>query len=376
VNLAVRVIEGLWERWPELAVDAPMLATPGWLRAMDGRLGARPLTFLVDSPAGTELAALASVQTESRPTEFFDLHHVVVRPTPDFPLTEESRAERARLCETAPRQWVPSLVVMLPGYECVPVGPGATRPAALAALVDGALDWAAEQGIPTVAFLYLRPEQTALADALRDRDFIGLPLTYTWDLHLAGTGMAAYFEALPRKRRKEARRELRALDEAGVRIEQADVWPVFDRLVDLRCQLVAKYRGRSDRAHEAKRLRTMVEDVARGTPTLLLASAEDTPVGFALFAPNRDEWLCLAVGYDYGDPRSRLAYFGAAYYRAAEAAYLAGVHTIGYGQGAWQAKRARGCRPTPMAGWLHSTDPALAETIRASAKVTELVPLD
>jgi hypothetical protein len=372
----LEVVEGLSPRWPELAVDAPMLATPGWLRAMDGRLGARPLTFVVRSAARIELAAFASVQTTSRPGEFFDLHHVLIRPTPDFPLTDQSRADRTQLSLTAPDNWLPSLVVMLPGYECVPVGPGATDPAALNALVNGTLDWAADQGIPTVAFLYLRPEQRALADALRDREFSRLPLTYTWDLHLAGTGIEDYLTALPRKRRKETRREVRTLAESGVDIQQADVWPVFDALVDLRCQLVTKYRGQADRAHEGTRLRTMVEVVAGGRPTLLLATADDTPVGFALFAPNRDEWLCLAVGHDYADPRSRLTYFGAAYYHAAEAAYAAGVRILGYGQGSWQAKRARGCRPTPMAGWVHSTDPALAAAVRASAAMTELVSLE
>jgi hypothetical protein len=372
----LEVVDGLSPRWPELAVDAPMLATPGWLRAMDGRLGARPLTFVVRSAARTELAAFASVQTTSRPGEFFDLHHILIRPTQDFPLTDQSRADRTRLSLTAPDNWLPSLVVMLPGYECVPVGPGATDPAVLAALVNGALDWAADQGIPTVAFLYLRPEQHALADALGDREFSRLPLTYTWDLHLAGTGIEDYLTSLPRKRRKETRREVRTLAESGVDIRQADVPPVFDALVELRCQLVTKYRGQADREHEAARLRTMVDVVAGGHPTLLLATADDTPVGFALFAPNRDEWLCLAVGHDYADPRSRLTYFGAAYYHAADAAYAAGVRVLGYGQGSWQAKRARGCRPTPMAGWVHSTDPALAAAVRASAEVTELVSLE
>ena len=376
MNLVVEVVEGLSARWQALAVDAPMLATPGWLHAMRGRLGPRPLTFLVRSATRTELAVFASVQTASRPGELFDLHHVLVEPTPEFPLTDRSRALRTELSRTAPDQWVPSLIVMLPGYECVPVGPGATRQAVLAAVVDGALAWAADQAIPTVAFLYLRPEQHELANALRDNDFVRFPLTYTWDLHLTGTGPHDYLAALPRKRRKEARRELRTLDESGVRIAPAEVWPVFDELVDLRCQLVAKYRGRADREHEASRLRTMVKEVALDRPTLLLATAQDTPVGFALFAPNRDEWLCLAVGHDYADPRSRLTYFGAAYYRAAEAAYSASVRTLGYGQGSWQAKRARGCSPTLMAGWVHSTDPALAATVRAGADMTELVSLD
>jgi hypothetical protein len=372
----VVVVEGLSAQWQTLAVDVPMLATPGWLRAMDGRLGDRPLTFLVQSEDRTELAAFASVQTTSRPTEFFDLHHIIARPTPDFPLTDQSRANRTELSRTAPEKWVPSLIVMLPGYECVPVGPNSTEPKALAALVEGTLDWAADQGIPTVAFLYLRPAQQELADALRDKEFTRLPLTYTWDLHLPGEGIEDYLTALPRKRRKEIRREVRSLAESGVDIRPADVWPVFDELVDLRCQLVVKYRGHADRAWEEARLRTMVADVAGGHPTLLLATADNIPVGFALFAPNRHEWLCLAVGYDYANPRSRLTYFGAAYHYAAEAAYVAGIRTLGYGQGSWQAKRARGCKPTLMTGWAHSTDPALATAIRASAAITELAPLD
>ena len=55
---------------------------------------------------------------------------------------------------------------------------------------------------------------------------------------------------------------------------------------------------------------------------------------------------------------------------------MAGVRSLGYGQGAWQAKRARGCRPTPMTGWVSSTDPAVAAAALASAEVTALVTLD
>jgi uncharacterized protein len=101
--------------------------------------------------------------------------------------------------------------------------------------------------------------------------------------------------------------------------------------------------------------------------------ADDIALGFALFAEHRDTWHCLAVGADYGDPRSRLTYFATAYYRAAEHAYRCGVRTIGYGIGAWQAKRARGCRPTPLDGWVHTADPELAATVRASAGITEPV---
>ena len=108
---------------------------------------------------------------------------------------------------------------------------------------------------------------------------------------------------------------------------------------------------------------------------MLLATAGGTPVAFALFAGHRDEWHCLAVGAEYADPRSRLTYFATAYYRAAELAHRHGVRTIGYGLGAWRPKRARGCRPTALTGWVHSTDPELDAVLRETAKITELLDL-
>lgn len=389
-ELAVEVTEGLSPEWPALAADGPLFATPGWLRAMDGRLGDRPLTIVVRHGGRATLAAFASVQTAHRPGELFDLHQALVHPGSELPLTERARRLRGELAAggPAPQRWQPSLVVMLPGYECTPVGPAAHDPAALVALVDGTVRWAAGNGIRTVAALYVRPEAVALAAALAARGFVELPLTPTWDLRLPGSRLDDYLASLPHKRRIEARRELRMLDDAGVRIEPVDAYAVFDDLARLRYQLVAKYRGAvrepgaGGGSHgpgrrpevERRKLRTVVDDVAGGRPHVLLASAGGEALGFALFAEHRGRWHCLAVGSDYDDPRSRLTYFGTAYYRAAELAYEYGVDTIGYGLGAWRPKRARGCRPTQLTGWVHTTDEELAAVLRASAAVTELLP--
>jgi uncharacterized protein len=375
-GLTVEVTEGLTPEWPALAVAGPLFATPGWLRAMDGRLGDRPVTIVVRRDGRATLAAFASVQATHRPGELFDLHQVLVHPGQDLPLAQRSRERRAGLAASGPlpQRWQPSLVVMLPGYECTPVGPDAHDRAAATALVDGALRWAAGQGIATVAMLYVRPEAAVLAAALARGGFVELPLTPTWELRLPGAELSDYVAKLPHKRRIEARRELRLLDEAGVRIEPVDADAVFDDLVRLRCQLVAKYRGRErDPEVERVKLRRIIDDVAGGRPHVLLATASGIVLGFALFAKHRGGWHCLAVGSDYADPRSRLTYFGTAYYRAAELAYRCGVRTIGYGLGAWQAKRARGCQATPLTGWVHTTDAELAATLLASARITELV---
>jgi predicted N-acyltransferase len=379
--LAVEVVDGLPAEWPRLAAGGPLFATPSWLHTMKGRLDGRVITFVVRRGGRAVLAAYASVQTAHRPGELFDLHQVLVAAGPELPLTEGARSLRTALAAAAPppQRWLPNLLVMLPGYECTPVGPLAGDLAAAAALVDGATSWAAANGIPTVAMLYTRPEATALGAALARRGFVAAPLTPAWDLRLPGSGLADYFAGLPHKRRIEARRELRLLDDAGVRIEPVDAAAVFEDLVRLRCHLVTKYRGRErDPAavlgHEREKLRSVIDDIAGGRPRVLLATADDgIPLGFALFAEHGQAWHCLAVGSDYDDPRSRLTYFATAYYRAAELAYGCGVRTLSYGIGAWQAKRARGCRPTPLTGWLHTCDQTLDTVARTSARITTLV---
>lgn len=381
MTVRVEVHEGLAPQWPALAATGPLLASPAWLAAMRGRLGERTLTLLVHGNGRPALAALASVQREPRPGEVFDLHHVLVGTAPALPLTDAARAARARLAPAVPAApaWVPSLVVMLPGYECVPVGPGADDAELLAALVDRAWEWASEAGMRAVAFLYTRPEAVALAGVLADRGFTAVPLSITWDLPVPAEGLPGYLAALPRKRRQEARRELRRLHAEGVELralrpEEVAAEGTRHTLAGLRCQLVSKYRGGADEAVERARLASLVDGVAGGRPHVLAAEVAGRPVGYALFAEHRGDWHCLSVGYDYTDPRSRLAYFGTAYYLAVSLASRAGVRSLGYGQGAAAAKRARGCVGTPLTGWVRASDPRIAAAVRASADVTELLP--
>lgn len=378
MTLAVEVTAvtaGLPQRWPELAEGGSLFASPGWLRAMDGRLGPETVTFTVRREGRPVLALFASVQRAHRPGELFDPHEMLVEPSHELPLTEPSRVARGRLRAAAPppQRWSPYLLGMLPGYECAPVGEA--DPAALRVLVHACVDWCADRGIATVAMMYVPPSAAEFAAALAGRGFVAVPLTPTWDLPLPGGSAGDYLAALPAKRRREAARELRLLERAGVRVEPADAGAVFDDLVRLRCNLVAKYRTGRDPAAERAKLRRIVDDVAGGKPRVLLALADGVPVGFALFAAHRDQWHCLALGSDYADPRSRLTYFATTYYGAVELASRHGVRRIGYGLGAWPAKRARGCRPTPLTGWVHTTDPWLARTVRRSAQVTELRPL-
>jgi len=381
MGISTEIWPGVAPQWPTLAAGGPLLTSPAWLRAMSGRFGDRTVTILVTEDGQAKLAALATVQTTPAPGEFFDLHHVLVSPAPVLPLTDASRTARLELARSAPPpdRWVPNLVVMLPGYECVPVGPGRDDDRLLGELARGASRWAERQDLPTVAFLYTRGHPAGLGTALAAHGFTAVPLSLTWVLPVPAGGLSEYLATLPRKRRREAARELQRLEEAGVSIRHLDpgevrAEPTLATMAALRAKLVRKYRGRADEQRERAKLGTLIADVCGGQAQVLAAEAGGKMIGFALFCPHGDCWYCLAAGYDYASPHSRFCYFATAFYGAVPVAARAGVGSLAYGQGSGQAKRSRGCAGVPLTGWLRSADPAITAAVRASAEITRLQP--
>src|SRR5690348_918490 len=90
--------DGVAPEWAALSsTGGSLFASPGWLRAMDGRLGVAPTTFVIYDDDRPVLAALGSVQATHRPGEFFDPHHVLIGPAPALPLAAPARARRAAL---------------------------------------------------------------------------------------------------------------------------------------------------------------------------------------------------------------------------------------------------------------------------------------
>jgi Peptidogalycan biosysnthesis/recognition len=380
-EVSVRIWPGIAPQWPALAADGPLLTSSPWLNAVAGRLGDQLITIVVTQDGEAKLAALATVHRRPAPGEFFDLHHVVVTAAPVLPLTESARAARAGLAAAAPppEHWVPNLIVMLPGYECVPVGPGRDDLVLLRELVRAAVSWAEQQNLATVAFLYTYAEPAGLGLALAEGGFTAMPLSRTWVLPVPDGGFSAYLATLPQKRRAEAGRELRRLEKAGVRLRQLEPGeltdePTLGRLAALRAQMQRKYRGKADDQRELAKLRQLLTDVCDGRAIVFGAEADGELVGFTLFCPHGDSWYCLTAGYDYADPRSRFCYFATAYYFPLPVAARAGVRSLAFGQGSARAKKSRGCVGLPLTGWIRSAEPALTAAIQASALVTELEP--
>jgi hypothetical protein len=111
---------------------------------------------------------------------------------------------------------------------------------------------------------------------------------------------------------------------------------------------VAKYANTPDPAKEAAFLARVRATFAPDEISVFEAVRGDTVLGFSLFIQDGDVWMPMATGSEYGDPASRFTYFATLFYRPAELAAQRGVRLIPYGLGSWAAKRARGCRLSPL----------------------------
>ncbi|MGW0070105.1 hypothetical protein ACWDUI_21890 [Streptosporangium sandarakinum] len=370
-------VPGRPPEWPALAADGPMFATERWLTAMRGRVPGAAYTFVLREAGAAVLALYGTVVTGvDRPGrgEVFDLPYVLVGDPAELPLSAAARAARAAgpPLPAPPREgWFPHLVVMLPGYECHPLGPLARDREALDALVGAITDWARERGLRAVAFLYPPPGTAPLGRVLSARGFTGVPLAYSCELRLPGGGFEDYLAALPRKRRGEARRELRLLREAGVEVRAERVSEPGADVVELKCGHSAKYNGRPpDRAKTAGRLR----DLCAGGALLLRAERAGDLLGYGLFVEHAGVWYCVSTGMDYSSAAARHTYFATVFYEPARLAYPAGVRRLHYGQGSWRAKTARGCEAVELPGWVLPLDPALEPAVTWSARTTALSP--
>jgi hypothetical protein len=244
----------------------------------------------------------------------------------------------------------PCLLLMLPHYELLPVGPAAGQVAACGELVRAISGWARQQGIRSVALEYLTPEAAPLLAAASAEGFSAVEFASRCDLEVTWRDFDGYLRTLPSRRGVMIRRELRALAERGIDLEVRGLGAAETALIGLRCQLVAKYGGSPDPAKEAAMLDRLRGEFAAGELTVVVAQRAGRPLGFGLFVQEGTTWIPILTGADYTDPDSRLTYFATLFYRPSELAPGLGIGTIAYGLGSWQAKRLRGCKLAPLFG--------------------------
>ncbi|MFC6086181.1 GNAT family N-acetyltransferase [Sphaerisporangium aureirubrum] len=364
-------VPGRPPEWPELAADGPIFATERWLTAMRGRIPGTAYTFVLRESGAPRLALYGTVITGGGRDEVFTLPYVLTGSPRELPLSDATRAARAAMAPPPEDGWYPHLVVMLPGYECHPLGPLAGDRGALDELTGAITAWAADRSLRAVAFLYTPPSAMPLQDVLAGRGFHRVPLAYSCELDPPGDGFGDYLSALPRKRRTEARREMRRLAEAGVTVRAVQVDRPPADVVDLKCGHSAKYNGAPA---DPATVRARLEGLCAGSALLFRAEIAGTLVGYALFIGHAGVWYCVSTAMDYDRPDARHTYFATVFYEPARLAYESGVRRLHYGQGSWRAKTSRGCRAVELPGWVLPLDSRLAAPVAEIARTTVLAP--
>ncbi|MEU3824771.1 GNAT family N-acetyltransferase [Streptomyces sp. NPDC029080] len=361
------------EAWRLLDPDPPLFASEAWLEFMSARIEGSHRRFV--SAAGTPDATgfFGTVIGDSGVSESKNPWQLLFEPCGLRTLTPEAtESQAAARAGGPPREaWFPSLVLMYPGLECFPAGPGRHRPAALDRAVADLVGQARDEGLRSVAFLYVQPEERALAEALGRAGFAEFPLALRCNLRPPGTSFADYRATLSRSAVHSMDRIRRRMAERGVSFCRFPLTELDDagveRLVELRLQHRAKYGRRPDASGERDQLTTL-----RGTfgdrAEIVAALADERIIGFCLFLDAGDVRHAWSNGTDYTDSRSKDTYFEVCYYWPVEDSYRTGRKELSFSYGAESIKIERGCRLDEVSGFVLPLDDGDLESARRAAR--------
>lgn len=181
------------------------------------------------------------------------------------------------------------------------------------------------------------------------------------NLPVAGPTFADYLASLPSRRRNRIRHEIRAFQDAGLRIdtihEAAELDGSVDHLADMFCQLQRKHDlavSRADMKSEIIRQLTYMGNRA----VYFVCRAGNKMTGFATAYIGDDRWLYLRMGgFDYGKLLSAYEYFNTVIYQPLLFCAENGYAGLRLGAGSHEAKALRGAKLSPL---LHIAIPGLA----------------
>ncbi|TLQ47799.1 GNAT family N-acetyltransferase [Streptomyces marianii] len=331
----------------DTVVTGPAAARSRWIRLTAERFQDEYKIFMLREEDGRCAVALGGTIVSS-PSAGLDWFNP--------PLVLSGGVTRDGLAAGQPYAWTrrqaasayPCLLLVYPHFASFPVGNRREDPASLRRFLTEVTAWAQVEGARSIALLFLHPVASHLMTELSSAGFAVVPLVERCDLDVTWKDFDGYLESLPKRRRGEVRRELRLLESRGITLSSRHPSGDESDLVALRCQLVEKYRGSCDPAHERSTFEQLRELVAADDITIFTATKDGRLLNFGLFVRDGDEWVAFLTGADYQSGQEGLGYFANLFYRPAALAPSLGIRTILYGPSARDAKRRRGCRVTPL----------------------------
>jgi hypothetical protein len=359
------------EAWARLAVTAPM-HDPRWLRVMCTRLPGEVLTVWY----GDTLAFVGVLVSDPDAYESYNPYAILWRPEPVFELAgEDYRRQRLASAAADPAVTLPALVLVAPGYWGDPAGAAADDPAAVRDCLHGVLAWARSRGISSVSVLYTVRGTDTVAAAFRGVGGVSYPLTERWLMPVWWEDWDGYLSGLPPTRAREIRRELRRAAGAGVHPARIDPGHHRQRIVELRCALLARYGQAADRAAERRRLAGLLESFGDGVRSYA-AVRDGQPVAVAVSIRQGAGMHVLYSGIDPAAGTVPFAHFLATFYAVVADVRAGEVREIDYGIGHGAGKALRGCRPVTMFGHTVGVDPRRNALLRLGGALLRGAPAD
>lgn len=231
------------------------------------------------------------------------------------------------------------------------------------ALLEHAETVAHNEAHACVALPAVAADDEAVRAACESRDFIALPAQSAYGLPLNEVhSLDDYLAGFEQRRRVKIKREMRALEEAGVRYEtHALDESVIPRIAPLEMALYAKHSSPAD----SDAFGSVLSSIAKRVPSAqaTLAYVGDQLGGFVLTFEHGGELYARQAGFNY-EVQGRLPlYFGLVYYHLVTLAVADGLTAIHYSTGSDQVKRSRGCEEVRQISFVKPLAPDLRERL-------------
>ncbi|OEJ24557.1 hypothetical protein AR457_08460 [Streptomyces agglomeratus] len=331
---------GVAEDWDRHLGSAPATLSRRWITLAEGRIPGGARTLALSGENGLSVALVGGPVEAPTGHVRFDPFRVLSGGSVDEGVVENGPHPWQGL---DPEDVFPCCLLMFPNYETAPVGPDAHDPVAVRAYVDALVTWCRDNGMRSIAGLFLRPDYPEFLAALGDAGFAVVPMVERCDMDVTWQDFDGYLAGLPRKRRFAVRRELRDIAARGVVISERTVREEEPELVRLRAQIVTKYGGVPDAEREAGSLRHLREHFGAENVVVVEARQDGHLLSFSILIRDGAQWTVLMSATDYERPDASFTYFATMFYRPAELAPQQGITSMAYGLGTLQAKKLRGC---------------------------------
>jgi GNAT acetyltransferase-like protein len=353
--------------WPSSG-DRSLFTGRSWLELFAGRIeGERVWTHV--RHGGHHYGLMGSLLSEDLGSEAKNVRRMLTSPCASLRTPDDATLARlSAMAGTAPppHRWLPSLIYVLPGFECrVATDAVAPDPEAVDTLVTRALAAGDEARAAVVAFLFVPAVEKELRAALTRHGLVRFDAAVESTLTLPGSSFEDYEAALSSSRRGNLRRAYRDVRARGAEFVPAPLADHVDPLVDMLVAERVKHGRRPAREQERAFLDGLCT-LPAGRVHLTLARVAGETVGFSVMLDTEPGIRHqMSQGVQDGRAASASLRLVTNFYEPIRAAYQHGVRVLSFGYGSEQQKRQRGCTAAALPVYLRVREPALRPYVRS-----------